>query len=132
MDEAREGTWKLKPLPASMEWAIWRIRVSMVDWTAESERSVTSRHVAERLRSDRVRGFDDEEEVEAPLATAAVVVVAAKRSCFRLSRMAWSGLRIFLKGSSDSSSDAGSGRRRFCFSFLSAIARNECAIYRWG
>lgn len=130
MEEAREGTWKLKPLPASMERAIWRIRVSMVDWTAESERSVTSRHVAERLRSDRVRGFDDEEEVEAPLAAAVVVVVAAKKSCLRVSRMAWSGLRLFLKGSSDSSSDVGSGRRRFCFSFLSAIAGNECASYR--
>ncbi|GAY50338.1 hypothetical protein CUMW_125790 [Citrus unshiu] len=112
-----------------MERAIWRIRVSMVDWTAGSERSVTSRHVAERLRSDRVRGFDDEEEVEAPLAAAVVVVVAAKKSCLRVSRMAWSGLRIFLKGSSDSSSDVGSGRRRFCFSFLSAIAGNECASH---
>lgn len=110
----------------------------MVDWTAESERSVTSRHVAERLRSDRVRGFDDKEEVEAPLVAAVVVVVvvvvvvAAKRSCCRVSRMAGSGLRIFLKGSSDSSSDVGSGRRRFCFSFLSAIAGNECAVYRRG
>lgn len=108
----------------------------MVDWTAVRERSVTSRHVAERLRSDRVRGFDDEEEVEAPLVAAAVVVVvvaAAKRSCCRVSRMAGSGLRIFLKGSSDSSSDVGSGRRRFCFSLLSGIAGNECAaVYCWG
>lgn len=38
------------------------MRVSMEDWTAESERSVTSRQVAERSRSERVSAFEDEEE----------------------------------------------------------------------
>lgn len=88
---------------------------------------MTSRHVAERLRSDKLRGFD-EDEVEAS-ACESPVAVTVESSCFMISRMNGSGLRMFLKGSSDSSSDDGSGRRRFCFCFLSAISGNdeECA-----
>lgn len=81
----------------------------MDDWTEESVRSLTSRQVVERERSARVRVFEEEEEE------------VERRELVRSSRdlrMSESGLRWFLKGSWVSSSEIGSGRRRF---FLSAM-----------
>ncbi|KAK9291171.1 hypothetical protein L1049_009359 [Liquidambar formosana] len=92
-----------------MEWVIWRTRRSMVSWTEERERSVTSRQAVERLRSERVRDLEEEE------AAAEVDLARSVRS----SRMASSGLRRFLNGAVLSGSPS-SARRRF---FLSAIAR---------
>ena len=50
---------KEKPLPARMDLVRERTRVSMVDWTEERERSVTSRQVEDREgeRSARVMGL---------------------------------------------------------------------------
>lgn len=76
---------------------------------------MTSRQVADRLRSERVNGLDEEVEVDTAL--------WAPRSCLRVSRRSESGIKISLKGSTASSSDDRSDRRRFCFLFLSAILR---------
>lgn len=75
---------------------------------------MTSRQVEERFKSDRVRGFEEE-----------AAEVVATRSFFRVSRIAGSDLRMFLKGRSDSSSELERRRFCFCFCFLSAIGGND-------
>lgn len=87
----------------------------MEDWTEERERSVTSRQAKLRARSARVRVLQEEEEDEASARSESV-------SFWRTWRMTGSGLTRFLKGWRVSSSDPGSGRRRF---FLSAIEVRE-------
>lgn len=75
----------------------------MVDWTEVRERSVTSRQVAERERSERARVLEveaaDEEEARD----------------WRVCRMTGSGLSRFLKGRAVPSPSS-SERRRFFFS----------------
>lgn len=111
--EEREGTEKEKPLPARIDLARERARVSISDWTEERGRSFTSRHVDERDREERVMGFRAE---DVPAASEAVARV------LRVERIAESGFRSFLKGRvSDSESESGSVCRRFFF--LSAISR---------
>lgn len=105
---AREGTEKEKPLPARIDLAREMASVWISVWTEDKVKSVTSRQVDERLRSERVRVL----EVEADL-------VASVRVS-SIDRMTESGLRRFLKGRrTDSSSESASARRRF---LLSAIA----------
>lgn len=106
---AREGTEKEKPLPARIDLAREMARVWILVWTEDNGRSVTSRQVEERERSDRVRVL----EVEADL-------VESVRA-WRIDKMAESGFRRFLKGrrlDSLSESESESARRRF---LLSAI-----------
>ena len=105
----RDGTSKPKPLPARMERAILRIWDSISDWTERRLSSVTSRHLASRSMSARVRVLEEED----------AAAVAAVRS-FRISRMAESGFSLFLNGSRVSSSESASARRRFLLP-LSAI-----------
>ena len=80
----------------------------MADSTEGRESSFTSRHVEARARSARVRVLEVDAEVEE--------VLRRSRSD---SRMTESGFSRFLKGSRVSSSELGSGRRRFFF--LSSI-----------
>ena len=82
----REGTSKEKPWPERMEWAILRMRDSMLDCTEERERSATSRHRKGMERSWRVRVWETEEEEE------------EAENCFRVSMIAESGFSLFLKG----------------------------------
>lgn len=87
----------------------------MWDWTEERGRSVTSRHVEEREREERVMGLAAE---EVPAVAEAVARV------FRVERIVESGFRSFLNGRvSDSESESGSVWRRFFF--LSAIERER-------
>lgn len=82
-----------------------RTRDSIVDWTEERGRSLTSRHAWERERSARVKGLVEAEGVDSAAARA-----------LRAWRMTESGLSLDLKGIESESGSA--GRRRF---FLSAI-----------
>ena len=116
----RDGTSKPKPLPARMERAILRIWDSISDWTERRLSSVTSRHLASRSMSARVRVLVEEEDAAA---------VAAVRS-FRISRMAESGFSLFLNGSRVSSSESASARRRFLLP-LSAIFREREKSVGW-
>lgn len=77
--------------------------------------SETSRHLASRSMSARVRVLEEEED--------AAAAAAAVRS-FRISRMAESGFSLFLNGSRVSSSESASARRRFLLP-LSAIFRER-------
>lgn len=104
---AREGTEKENPLPARIDLARDMANVWISVWTEDKARSVTSRQVEERSRSERVRVL----EVEADL-------VASVRVS-SMDRMVESGFRRFLKGRrADSSSESESARRRFRLSTI--------------
>lgn len=104
---ARDGTEKEKPFPARIDLAREIANDWILVWTEDKGRSVTSRQVDERERSERVRVL----EVEADFVASARVLI--------MDRIAESGFRRFLKGRrADSSSESESARRRF---LLSAI-----------
>lgn len=81
---------KEKPLPARMDLVRERTRVSMVDWTEERERSVTSRQEEEREgeRSARVMG----------LVWSGLGFRTESARDLRISRITESGLRRFWNG----------------------------------
>ena len=76
---------------------------------------MTSRHLASRSMSARVRVLVEEEDAAA---------VAAVRS-FRISRMAESGFSLFLYGSRVSSSESASARRRFLLPLSAIFSERE-------